>query len=99
MPKIKTYDLIINPETTTKVVGTKGETSVGGPAFQTVNVSVGQIINLVGRSAIFTGTQSLLAYADDAAAAAAGLATGKLFQTSGAGAAPLNVAGIVMVKQ
>ena len=99
MPKIKTYDLITNPETTTKVVGTKAETSVGGPPFQTVNVSVGQIINLVGRNAVFSGGQSLLAYADDAAAAADGLATGKLFQTSGAGAAPLNVAGIVMVKQ
>ena len=41
----------------------------------------------------------LSAYADDAAAGAAGIPTGDLYQTNGSGAAPLNVAGIVMVKQ
>lgn len=49
----------------------------------------------VGGSTILT----LDAYDDDAAAAAGGLASGKLYQTTGAGAAPLNAAGIVMVKQ
>ena len=44
-------------------------------------------------------TQNLAAYADDAAAGAAGVSTGTLYQTDGAGAAPLNVAGIVMIKQ
>lgn len=39
------------------------------------------------------------AYADDAAAGVGGLATGQIYQTTGAGAAPLNVAGILMVKQ
>lgn len=39
------------------------------------------------------------AYADDAAAGAAGLVTGDMYQTTGAGAAPLNAAGIVMLKQ
>ncbi len=39
------------------------------------------------------------AYADDAAAGVGGLIAGDLFQTSGAGAAPLNVPGIVMIKQ
>ena len=38
-------------------------------------------------------------YDDDADAGGNGLATGKIYQTSGAGAAPLNVAGILMVKQ
>lgn len=42
---------------------------------------------------------SIDAYADDAAAGAAGLVTGDTFQTNGTGAAPLNVPGIVMVKQ
>lgn len=42
---------------------------------------------------------SLSAYADDAAAGVGGKITGEFYQTSGAGAAPLNVAGIVMVKQ
>ena len=36
---------------------------------------------------------------DDIAAGAAGLTEGDLYQTTGAGAAPLNVAGILMVKQ
>ncbi len=39
------------------------------------------------------------AYADDAAAGAAGLTTGQIYQTNGSGAAPLNVAGIMMIKQ
>ena len=39
------------------------------------------------------------AHADDAAAGAAGLVQNQLYQTDGTGAAPLNVAGIVMIKQ
>ena len=39
------------------------------------------------------------AYADDAAAGAAGLGKDQVYQTDGTGAAPLNVAGILMVKQ
>lgn len=42
---------------------------------------------------------SLPAYDDDAAAGVGGLAAGYLYQTTGLGAAPLNAAGIVMVKQ
>jgi len=42
---------------------------------------------------------NLDAYADDAAAGAAGLTVNQLYQTDGTGAAPLNVAGIVMAKQ
>ncbi|MDI3320113.1 beta strand repeat-containing protein [Pinibacter soli] len=38
-------------------------------------------------------------YANDAAAAAGGLTAGAFYQTTGTGAAPLNVAGILMVKQ
>lgn len=38
-------------------------------------------------------------YADDAAAGAGGIEAPGLYQTDGTGAAPLNVAGIVMVKQ
>lgn len=39
------------------------------------------------------------AYADDAAAGVGGLTTGELYQTTGTAAAPLNVAGILMIKQ
>ena len=42
---------------------------------------------------------NLDAYADDTAAGAAGVLTDQLYQTDGTGAAPLNVAGILMVKQ
>lgn len=38
-------------------------------------------------------------YADDAAAGAGGLVVEQLYQTDGTGAAPLNVAGILMIKQ
>jgi len=44
-------------------------------------------------------TNSLPAYADDADAAQGGLETGFLFQTDGTGNSPLNVPGIVMIKQ
>ena len=96
MPKIKTYPLVPSLTVDTKMVATRPG---GMPADETYNVSTQQIINMVARNSVFTGSMSLLAYDDDAAAAAAGLATGKLFQTTGAGAAPLNAAGIVMVKQ
>ncbi len=46
-----------------------------------------------------TALNNLAAYADDAAAGVGGLTTGQLYQTSGSGAAPLNVSGIVMTKQ
>jgi len=98
MPKIKTYDLINNPDLETKVVGTKKQSAVGGPSFQTVNVSIEQILSVLPTS-FASLVFSLPAYDDDTAAAAAGLATGKLFQTTGLGAAPLNAAGIVMIKQ
>lgn len=42
---------------------------------------------------------SLPAYANDATAGLAGLTTGMTYQTDGTGAAPLNVPGIMMVKQ
>jgi len=38
-------------------------------------------------------------YDDDSAAGTGGLTTGQQYQTTGSGASPLNVAGIVMVKQ
>ena len=42
---------------------------------------------------------SLPSFDDDAAAGTGGILTNMLYQTTGAGAAPLNVAGIVMIKQ
>jgi len=42
---------------------------------------------------------SIPAFADDAAATTAGLLINDVYQTDGTGAAPLNVAGIMMIKQ
>lgn len=42
---------------------------------------------------------NLQAFDDDAAAGVGEIASGALYKTTGNGAAPLNVAGIVMVKQ
>jgi phage baseplate assembly protein gpV len=46
-----------------------------------------------------TTKMDLPAYADDATAGTALLTTGTLYQTDGTGASPLDVAGIVMIKQ
>lgn len=43
--------------------------------------------------------ETMPSYADDTAAGIAGLGIGKPYQTDGTGAAPLNVPGIVMIKQ
>lgn len=62
----------------------------------TVNMSVD------GTGKMVTDTQTirgLTQYANDAAAGAGGLTIGDVYQTSGAGAAPLNAAGILMIKQ
>jgi hypothetical protein len=41
---------------------------------------------------------SIPSYADDSAAGSAGLTSGDIYKTSGSGSAPLNVAGILMIK-
>lgn len=44
-------------------------------------------------------SNTMTKYADDAAAGVGGLAAGDMYVTDGTGAAPLNIAGILMVKQ
>lgn len=61
-----------------------------------------QFINNVTPYFGATSTQlfaAVLAFADDAAAGVGGLITKDVYQTDGTGAAPLNVPGIVMIKQ
>ena len=48
---------------------------------------------------LFDAAITLAPYDDDAAAGGGGLTLGQLYQTTGAASAPLNAAGIVMVKQ
>ena len=44
-------------------------------------------------------SNTMTKYADDAAAGVGGLVAGDMYVTNGTGAAPLNIAGILMVKQ
>lgn len=64
--------------------------------FGSVPLSVTDTLVTITKKVKMSALQS---FADDAAAGTGGIAQNELYQTSGAGAAPLNVAGIVMVKQ
>lgn len=54
-------------------------------------------LNRTGNGGILLG--NLQSFANDAAAGAGGLVSNKLYQTDGTAPAPLNIAGIVMIKQ
>tara|TARA_R100000005_G_C5001195_1_gene208254 strand:+ start:4269 stop:4523 length:255 start_codon:yes stop_codon:yes gene_type:complete len=84
MAKISTY-ATATPVAADLVLGTDS-----GSADATKNFTV---------QSLFDAAITLTAYDDDAAAGVGGLVAGQLYQTTGAGAAPLNAAGIVMVKQ
>ena len=88
MARISTYALDASISTNDKLVGTDAEDS-----NITKNYQIGAFM------AFITGNLNLDAFADDAAAGVGGIVSGKLYKTSGTGASPLNVAGIVMVKQ
>lgn len=90
--------------------GTVIQTNQGGISTFTQMDVAGQNFNVTVATSGTTQTQfiqnntgftmlGIPAYADDAAAGAAGLITGSLYQTTGTAAAPLNVAGILMIKQ
>ena len=91
MSKISTYTTVA-PTASDKLIGTD---VAGTVTDATKNFTAGS----VARLAATAGVLSLPAHADNTAAVNAGLAVGALYQTSGAGAAPLNAAGIVMVVQ
>ena len=84
MAKIGTY-AAATPVATDLLLGTDV-----GSADATKNFTV---------QSLFEAAITLAPYNDDAAAGVGGLVAGQLYQTTGAGAAPLNAAGIVMVKQ
>jgi len=71
-------------------------TYAGSEIFNVLNPSGGKIFTIKADGII---NEVLPSYADDAAAGVGGLLQGDRYQTSGAGASPLNVAGIVMIKQ
>ena len=67
-----------------------------------LNINVSVTDGTFSKSITITKTDisiTLDAYADDADAGAGGLTTGMMYQTDGTGASPLNVAGILMIKQ
>jgi hypothetical protein len=89
MAKIISYP-IDTPVSGDYLMGTKKSTT-GSPINPTKNFTVSSVVT--------AGLGNIPAYDDNAAAVAGGLAAGQLFQTTGAAANPLNVAGIVMIVQ
>jgi|TARA_B100000497_G_scaffold122228_1_gene153047 hypothetical protein len=90
MARIATYALDTAISNLDKLVGTDAEDS-----SITKNYQISSLISFIAANL------NLQAFDDDAAAGAGGspLPSGSLYKTTGNGAAPLNVAGIVMVKQ
>jgi hypothetical protein len=89
MAIITTYPLA-TPVKTDYIVGSK-LTTVGSQINPTKNFTVESVVSVV--------LSSLPKYDDNTSALAAGLSSGQQYQTTGSGAAPLNVAGIVMIVQ
>tara|TARA_R100000781_G_C4005643_1_gene101836 strand:+ start:108 stop:377 length:270 start_codon:yes stop_codon:yes gene_type:complete len=89
MAIITTYPLAV-PTTTDYLVGSQ-ITNTGTQINPTKNFTVDSVVTAV--------LSVLDKYDDNADAIAGGLSAGQQYQTSGLGAAPLNVAGIVMIVQ
>jgi len=90
MARISTYALDTTISNSDKLVGTDA-----GNSENTKNYKVQDLIAFIAKN------MPLPAFDDDAAAGSglSAIATGTLYQTTGNGASPLNVAGMVMVKQ
>lgn len=88
MARITTYALDTTISSLDKLVGTDADDS-----NLTKNYQVNTLISFIAANL------NLQAFDDDAAAGVGAIASGALYKTTGNGAAPLNVAGIVMVKQ
>lgn len=88
MARITTYALDATISNLDKLVGTDADDS-----NITKNYQINTLISFIAKNL------NLQAFDDDAAAGVGAIASGALYKTTGNGAAPLNVAGIVMVKQ
>jgi len=85
-------DLEIRADGNLTIVGDyqNNQTSINIQANQlSFDISLAGILNIVG----------LPSFDDDAAAGTGGLVAGNVYQTTGGGASPLDVAGILMIKQ
>ena len=87
MAIISSYPLA-TPDVDDYVVGTK---------LQTQGANINPTKNFTIREVVEVGVAGIPQAADNADAIAKGITVGQLYQTDGAGAAPLNVAGIVMI--
>ena len=84
----------------TNVLSTIGFSPDTNPTVDNMPMEVRKLsFNLTGGLNKIIVLNDLPAYADDAAATADSLPEGSLYQTDGSGTAPLNVEGIVMIKQ
>lgn len=92
-----TFKTVLKPSATIADVELTLPTTQGA-AGDVVQMGAGGVMNLVKPANQYV-VGGLPIYADDAAAGAGGLVQNQLYQTDGTGAAPLNVAGIVMIKQ
>mgnify|MGYP003124987816 CR=1 FL=1 len=87
MAIISSYPLA-TPDVDDYVVGTK---------LQTQGQNINPTKNFTIRQVVETGVSNIPKAKDNVDALALGLTVGQLYQTTGAGAAPLNVPGIVMI--
>lgn len=87
-----TDTISVDPQGLSNGTGIK---SIGLSSTSEIKVEPSQII--IDSSTI--KLPSVPSYADDTAAGTAGLTFGVIYQTDGTGASPLNVAGILMIKQ
>jgi len=93
MAIIYSYPLQTTIDSTDLLTGTK-KNATSPSQNPTVCWTVGTLDNFIQ-----TSIGNVAAYDDDVAAGVGGLVAGQLYQTTGLGAAPLNAAGIVMIKQ
>ncbi len=70
-----------------------------GSQIDNTGVEINPTKNFTVESVVNVVLSSLPKYQDNADAVAGGLGAGQPYQTNGLGAAPLNVAGIVMIVQ
>lgn len=80
-----------------RIVGATGTTILGGQNITGTTDDTVYVPNLEVSGGITSS--GIPSYADDTAAGVGGLTTGQFYQTDGTGASPLNVAGILMIKQ
>jgi hypothetical protein len=102
----KTIDIVYDDTATSTIVNSINivpasillQATTGGVGSQIQLGSTGGI-QIDPSASAFLKLLNIPAFANDANAGGGGLTTGDIFQTDGSGAAPLNAAGILMIKQ